>query len=117
MSWQRRILNLLVEFHTKDHCLDVSPHICKMHQLLSYIPWLVCNQGQECIQLEVQNFLCEMQVLSHMHQPDWYEMKRHYLSQMIPLSDHSIQTEKVSLSVQFPKCCSDDASVLSELSS
>ena len=59
---------------------------------------LVNNQDQECIQLEVQNSLCEMIVHSHMHQPGWYEKRRHHPSQLIPLLGQSIQAELVSLS-------------------
>ena len=29
---KEKILNSSVEFHTRDHCWDVSQHICKMHQ-------------------------------------------------------------------------------------
>ena len=93
MSLQRKISNLLIESHTIVHNLDVSQHICKMHQLPSESPWLLCIQGKKYTQLVEQNSHCEKLDNSHMpDQVDWYEMKKHFDPQVMPLMSQSIHT-------------------------
>ena len=96
-EFARQILNLMDDFHTKGHYLDVSLRICKKLQLPFKSLSLLCIQSQGYIQLVVRSSLCEKLILSHiLQQAVWPEMKRHSYPQLILLSAQTIQTELVS---------------------
>ena len=76
----------------------------------------MCIQDPGYIQLVVQNSLCEKLVLSHMpDQSVQYEMKKHSVAHLIPLSLQSLQDEIVPLSLQSNPCENNDVPFASGL--